>query len=311
MLTKFTYRLLTLLLLLQGLLLSAARAQIIKTAPDGISCEVTPECKKYPYEFIPGPDQTFLRWQVRGDAKLLSPETDNPAIICSAGYGKARITAHYYSLRKDEKCRERCPDTLFYSLDYDLFKQFSPPDPIRGPSCVLPGQTVTYSVPPILTDWPHRREGIGTDSYFWSGFPAGSQLFFSGDSSSVTVALPPDLTGGFTVLVGVGRCNVRKPAELKVNIDQPLNSSLVTVCPSPSAPGALGVSIGTVPGVAYQVFLPAGWHFANGTSDTLTGNGQPQTVYFTCDGSPGNVLITATGGCSGPQTAGLAFTINP
>ena len=162
-------------LLFFGILLRLqAAGQLIRPEPGGESCAVTPDCKPYKYEFQPGAGQTFQRWQVRGDLKLLTPDTDNPALICSAGYGKGRITAHYYSLRwrKDEPCRSECPDTVFPTLGYDVFKQFSAPKPIQGTACARPGEEVTYAVPPLLTDWPHRRAGIGTDGYEWSGFPA-------------------------------------------------------------------------------------------------------------------------------------------
>lgn len=312
MLTQFAYRLLAPLLLIQSLLLIPARAQVIKPDKGGASCELTPKCEEHKYEFFPGSGQTFLRWQVRGDVKLLSPDDQNPAVICSDGYGKGRITAHYYILkRKKGECGERCPDTAYYALDYDVFKQFKAPFELMVPACVLPGQRVTFAVPPILTDWPHRSAGIGTDSYFWAGFPAGSQLWFSGDSSSVTVDLPAGLASGFQVEVGVGRCNRGKPLQQWVGVDKPLAATLTTICPAGTTPGSLGVSIGTLSGVTYQVILPAGWQFANGSTGTLSGNGMVQNVYFACDGSAGNVLITATGGCSGVQTTGLAFTIVP
>ena len=85
-------------LLFFGILLRLpAAGQLIRPEPGDESCAVTPDCKPYKYEFQPGAGQTFQRWQVRGDLKLLSPERDNPAEICSEGYGKGRITAHYYS----------------------------------------------------------------------------------------------------------------------------------------------------------------------------------------------------------------------
>ena len=281
-------------------------AQAIKPDKGGASCQLTPECEKHEYDFVPDPGQFFLRWQVRGDLELLTPEDQNPAVICSAGYGKGRITAHYSTFLKEDRCREKCPDTIYHTLDYDVFKQFKAPNPISGPTCVAAGQTVTYAVPPILTDWPHRQAGIGTDSYFWSGFPAGSVLTFSGDSSSVTVQLPPGLLQDFAPTVQVGRCNKAYALQGLVRLDQVLTTDVQVVCGSG---GCARLEIRTLPGVMYIVSLPMDWQFTAGSSSTLTGNGQMQTVNFTTSGGWGNVLITATGGCRGSQTTGLSFQV--
>ena len=54
-------------LLLAGVLLApAAHGQQIVPDPGGESCQVTPDCKDYKYDFQPGAGQTFRRWQVRG-----------------------------------------------------------------------------------------------------------------------------------------------------------------------------------------------------------------------------------------------------
>ena len=168
---------------------------------------------------------------------------------------------------------------------------------------------VTYSVPPILTDWPHREAGIGTDSYFWSGFPAGTALHFSGDSSSVTATLPATLTSGFVVQVQVGRCNAKAPATLAVTLGQNLLTAVnLTACQTGTLLPYATLEIATISGTTYAVSLPVGWHFAQASTGTLTGNGTTQGVHFTIDSAAGNILITATGGCDGPQMTGLSFT---
>ncbi len=298
-------------LLLAGVFLTlAAHGQQILTDPAGESCQLTPACEKHKYAFVPDPGQTFIRWQVRGDLTLLSPPEQNPGVACSAGYGKGRLTAQYYTLRTKGRCLSKeCPDTVYHTLDYDLFKQFPAPDAISGPACARPGATVSYSVPPRLTDWPHRATGIGTDGYIWSGFPAGTALTFAGDSSSVLAALPAPLPPtGFRVRVQVGHCNSAAPAELAVQPAQVLATAI-----GPPACGMLGgaafatVFIATRVGLTYGVGLPAGWRFANGSTGTLSGNDAVQGVYFTSDGSGGNLVFTATGGCDGPQTVAWSF----
>lgn len=294
-------------LLAGGLLLAtAASAQVISPDAGGESCKVTPQCEEHRYEFGPGPGQQFGYWTVAGDEKLLTPADQNPAVACSEGYGKGRLTAHYYELRKDERCGKQCPDTVWRALAYDLFKSFKAPAPVRGPVCVQAGQAVTWSVPPLLTDWPHRGALIGTDSYFWSGFPAGSVLHFSGDSASVTAELPAGLPAGFTVRVQVGRCNDWAAEALNVRVGQALAAAVAPICGGSSA----GLTIATLPGVNYAVSLPVGWSFAGGSTGTVSGNGQPQDVFFTITGA-GNVVVTATGGCGGAQTTALVFTVTP
>jgi hypothetical protein len=296
---------------LAGLLPASVVAQIIKPDKGGQSCEVTEKCDKHKYEFIPDPDQFFQFWEVRGDAKLLTPPPDNPAVICSEGYGKARITAHYYTLswRRRERCPSECPDTLYHTLDYDLYKRFSPPNPIQGPACVVPGTDVTYSVPPILTDWPHRAAGIGTDSYFWSGFPPDAILRFSGDSSSVTVTLPADLSTDFTPTVQVGRCNADFSQQLTVTLAQALATAVsVPTCRPTNATTPATLTIATVAGVTYTVSLPSGWSFTGGFTGTLTGDGNPHTVAFLTDANAGDVVIRSDGGCGGPQVVARRVT---
>ncbi|MBC7449806.1 MAG: hypothetical protein H7330_17280 [Hymenobacteraceae bacterium] len=302
-------------LLVVGTLLSlAATGQVIRPDPGGESCVVTPKSEPYRYEFLPGAGQTFRHWQVRGDLKLLTPVTDNPAVICSEGYGKGRITAHYYSLRSHtgEKCWSVCPDTVYHTLDYELFKQFKAPGPLNGPACARPGEEVTYSVAPVLTDWAHRNDGIGTDGYYWSGFPTGTLLRFSGDSSSVTAVLPGNLASGFTVAVQVGRCNRNTPLGRAVGLGQTLAAAVSGPdCPTVGGASHLTITVATLAGTTYSVSLPAGWRFANASTGTLTGDGQAQAMYFELGSTPGNVLLTATGGCAGPQTMGWSFTWQP
>ena len=93
---------------------------------------------------------------------------------------------------------------------------------------------------------------------------------------------------------------------LDVRVDQALAAAVAPICGGSSA----GLTIATLSGVNYAVSLPVGWSFAGGSTGTVSGNGQPQDVFFTITGA-GNVVVTATGGCGGAQTTALVFTVTP
>lgn len=274
-----------------------AYGQQIVTTPDGESCRVTPDCKIYKYEFRPDPGQTFLRWQVRGDLRLFSPETQNPAEVCSEGYGKGRITAHYYTLRTKGKCvNQECPDTTYHTLDYDLFKQFDLQESIHGPTSVTPGQEVTYWVPPILTDWPHRSAGIGTDTYVWSGFPNAWVVKVAGDSSAITLRVPV-ASSAFSLTCQVGRCN--RPIALTVAMgpEVPVITGGPTCLPVMGTT-AFNLSVQAVAHTTYRWLLPAGWQIAPATAaiGVTPAIGITLTVQVTPGRASGDVLVMASDG---------------
>ena len=275
--------------------------QVIVPDRGGASCEVGPKCEKYRYEFLPDPGQTFLHWQVRGDLRLLSPADQNPAVICSQGYGKGRITAHYYTFRKDDRCREKCPDTLFHTLDYDVFKRFEAPDPIHGPVCAAPNQEVTYWVPPVLTDYPHYSAGIGADSYRWSGFPGNSLVNVTGDSSAITLLLPAG-TPAFMLECQVGRCNGTISLSVSVSTSQPMISGgpiCLPVLPLTSFPLTIQAQANT----RYTWLIPPGWQIVPAAAATVgltLSSPGPMTVQVSPGRGSGDVVVTAdaAGGCA-------------
>ena len=287
-----------------------AHAQRIVPAPGAASCELTPDCKDAKYTFVAGPGQTLVRWEAAGDLRLLSPPADNPAVACSAGYGKGRLTATYYELRHSGRCGEKCPDTLYRHGSYDVYKSFKSPTPIFGPVCAVAGQEVTYRVEPVLTDYDRRQAHIGTDSYVWSGFPAGAVRGFAGDSSTITLLLDAD-QAPFTLRCQVGRCN--SPIALPVTPAPPVPVLTPNaLCHPTTATGSVTVVLTAAAGVTYRAQLPAGWQVApaalttTGVSVAASG---PLALTITPDGSGGDLLVLATnaGGCA-PTTAGFRLT---
>jgi hypothetical protein len=149
-------------------------------------------------------------WSVAGDLQIVGSTTDTIVRVYSFnkntaynvdGYGKGRVYLHY------DKA-----DCGWNRVYYDVYKSFTPVDPIIGPECVIEGDTVVFSYKPILT--VNINDQIGTDSYKWTiptGVNAGD-LYYSADSSSVTFVVD-QLTGEDTIKVQIGQCNFGDPAK--------------------------------------------------------------------------------------------------
>ena len=145
---------------------------------------------------------SFISWSVSGDIRI-KPNYNPTATsiqISSHGAGKGRLTYNYNKLG--------CGNM---SVGINIYKKFNPNTfpyniEITGPDCTLEGDTVVYSIDPILTR--HLNQGIGVDEYFWS-FSSGlvnEQIYKAGDGSSITF-VAGNVCGHDTIKIQVGLAN--------------------------------------------------------------------------------------------------------
>lgn len=149
---------------------------------------------------------SFLNWSISGDLKVNPDYSPNATSIqiSSHGPGKGRLTYNYNKLG--------CGSM---SVGINIYKRFNPNlQPynieISGPDCILEGDTVVFSIDPILTK--NLTQGIGVDEYFWTFTPGLVQehIYKAGDNSSVTFVAGA-VTGNDSIKVQVGIANASDP----------------------------------------------------------------------------------------------------
>lgn len=159
---------------------------------------------------LSGPYDSIIGWYGAGDIDV-TPSKSGSTTFTSTGMGKGSITVKFMAKGSDScSCAS--------AASADVYKSFSLHDSIQieGPTCVSPGQTVVYSIYPIVTK--NINDRIGIDSYFWNidtlvGKPNSfveSVHYTSGDSSSVTFTVKDwdDNIGPNEISVIVGQCNI-------------------------------------------------------------------------------------------------------
>jgi hypothetical protein len=229
-------------------------------------------------------------WSVRGDLEIVS-QTQSPLAVTvrSTGYGKGRIRLTY---NQGPGCGAG------ETVSVDVFKTFAPPDPIIGPTCVRPGEVVTFSVKPIVSGAAQISSEIDVDNYTWTinGTVVdqstwwSSGAYKSGDGSSVTLVAPADIGASPVLSVVVGRCNTATPVSLslttKANV--PVFSGTVPSCIPANSTAPFNLSVVNEPGVTYTWSGPTGWLI----SAPVIANGL-NTVSITPDRHAGEVTVVA------------------
>lgn len=147
----------------------------------------------------------YVRWNAYGDI-VLTNQTATSATFYSKGPAKGRIS-YIYDPASDDPCQ------FTRNAFIDIYKHFDAKTKygitIVGPDCIEDGDSVVYSIKPILTS--SVNSGIGIDTYNWNVFtPAANYVqnvsYISGDSSSVTFKAGT-MTGNDSITVRVGLAN--------------------------------------------------------------------------------------------------------
>ncbi len=149
----------------------------------------------------------YKRWSASGNIVIID-STATSANFYSNGPLKGRI--YYYF---DDDPLDSCKCGLG-SVSIDVYKHFDAAAKygveIIGPDCITDGDSVVFSVNPILT--ANLYAGIGMDLYNWNIFDSLSAPYVksipyvSGDSSSVTFTVGK-MTGNDSITIRVGLAN--------------------------------------------------------------------------------------------------------
>ena len=212
----------------------------------------------------------YVRWSVFGDLTIEEGDsTATSARIRSTGPGKGRVY-YYYDDNPSADCK--CG---IKAVSLNVYKSFNPTSSpynleISGPDCILEGDTVVYSIEPILTK--NLTQGIGVDEYFWTFTPGlvQEQIYKAGDNSSVTFVAGA-VTGYDTIKVQVGLANAGMQAHKALGKAAP--KPIVNPICVPFGESELQVSVAeAIPGVIYSWSCSDDlWGFKpqNGSSVTL------------------------------------------
>lgn len=149
----------------------------------------------------------YKKWGSSGNIVIID-STNTTARFYSNGPLKGRI--YYYF---DDDPAKPCKCGLG-SVSLDVYKHFDAAAKygveIIGPDCLADGDSVVFSIKPILT--ANLYAGIGMDLYNWNVFDATSAPYVqsipyvSGDSSSVTFKVGT-MTGNDSISIRVGMAN--------------------------------------------------------------------------------------------------------
>jgi hypothetical protein len=284
-----------------SLLCQQLKAQVVS----GSSCINASGSPTETYTLIPTTGLSDIHWSVAGDIVITDTSTLGQVTIKSqstqplprpGSQGKGRVYASYIVDSNSE-----CGPHIVYT---DVYKNFTDTDNIVGPQCVNEGDTVTYSINPVVSVNPDAE--IGFDSYKWIVPPAwvSNILYYSADSSSITFTVGT-LSGSDSLIVGVGRCNINRGSYTDTLI---IGKKLPT--PILSYPSCLSVDSTTLTvkwtnppagsSYTYQWSKPPNWKIISTSKDSIV---------LAIDNQPGDVglEIIGSGSC---KSADTTVTIN-
>jgi len=279
--------------------------QIIAPVADScISADTTAATTTY---FIsPSTGITSIQWSTLGDIAIVGSSTGTSVSVKSrstntalppAGhppYGKGRLSVSYII-----DSLVGCGPHVIYK---DLYKDFTDTtDKIVGPLCVGTGDTVTYSIKPVVS--VNLGADIGVDSYKWI-IPSSWRsniLYYSEDSSSITFVVGTVSTTD-SLIVGIGRCNLNQGQYVDTLV-------LGKKIPAPilSYPSCLPANSDTlvvkwtnpISGTFTSTWTkPSNWKTLSSSQDSIV---------LLVDDNPGTVKLTVINGC---QTVDSSATIN-
>ncbi|TRX58205.1 T9SS type A sorting domain-containing protein [Fulvivirga sp. M361] len=258
-------------------------------------------------------DFSDISWGARGDLQLESVSVDgfrafyssvkrNTAGQILEGYGLGQVVVSYTDSLRPSVCGRP-------NLGKRIFKKFGKAteiDNIIGPSCIKPGDTVTYSILPIVS--VNINDRIGIDKYKWTlppGWESGIQ-FYSGDSSSITFIVGA-LSGNDMLKVDIGQANFNDTFEYELNlalgVDDPIFDIAPPICLSLDST-KFTVDVAAIAGLEYTWGFGPGtsWGFGEGTG------AKDERIVVNVDDRVGILTLQIKGACDQPLDT--TFIIN-
>ncbi len=217
-------------------------------------------------------EEFTYRWRTLGDLEIVdSNDADSSVTVRSTNLGKGAVRL-YYNI-----------GWCASYVDLYIYKEFNPADfglEIEGPECLTKGETVVFSVRPVLT----RNLGayIGVDNYYWNltgdNPPAfvDSIIYAAGDGSAVTFRVG-DVSAGDEVVVNFGDCNREAAKSIRKPLGKtPPKPQVVENLCVPCGQGNTRVIsvLNPIEGVDYKCKAPSQW-------EVVTKNISEDAVSFT------------------------------
>lgn len=245
---------------------------------------------------------SFERWSISGDLKVNPDYASNSSSIqiSSYGAGKGRLTYIY----NQEGCGSM-------SVGINIYKRFNPNlQPynieISGPDCILEGDTVVYSIEPILTK--NLTQGIGVDEYFWN-FSSGlvqEHIYKAGDGSSVTF-IAGEVNENSSLNVQVGIANASDPVSKTLGKAAPKPIVRDTCIPFDNTILELNIYNEEYPDLVYTWDYNPKWNPASYPSHDDNSQKRYHVELYPDTGSVGVITVTASYGDNDPcASAGRA-----
>ncbi len=245
---------------------------------------------------------SFDCWSISGDLKVNPDYSPNATSIqiSSHGPGKGRLTYIYNQVG--------CGSM---SVGINIYKRFNPNfQPynieISGPDCILEGDTVVFSIDPILTK--NLTQGIGVDEYFWTFTPGLVQehIYKAGDNSSVTFVAGA-VTGNDSIKVQVGIANAIDPVSKTLGKAAPRPIVRDTCIPFDNTILELNIYNEEYPDLVYTWDYNPKWNPASYPSHDDNSQKRYHVELYPDTGSVGVITVTASYGDNDPcASAGRA-----
>lgn len=205
-------------------------------------------------------------------------------------------------------------------MSFEVYKTYTLPPAIVGPSCLTAGVSCTFSVDRVASD--NTGDNIGFDQYYWTGLPPyiNGSFYASADNSSITFTPSSIPAAGITIKCCLGRANPWDGGT--TDIQALTGTACVTkfigaepVAPSISSPNmpsgqafsspAVCVNTGISPLILSYPVAPAGttyawstlsnWTISSSTSGTTT------TTLVNLDNNSGELKLRVTNSCTSKE----------
>lgn len=263
---------------------------------------------------LPGLTYSSLSWTAEGGVEIVgSPNGSSVSVRSKSGTtnaeeysryakGRLRLVAEVDTTIIPPGC-ESCEWGQWskaFGYEVLIYKTFDwSGNSIVGPSCVNPGDSVTYSVAPWVS--LHDAKVVGFDDYYWD-IPdslVDSELYYSADQSSETFVVSENIAG-MTISARIGKYNCLEG----VTQQAPLTLTLDNEVPVPILSGMVDNSYCLPFGTDSVTFTVSNaspevdYNWDLRTWRILSQNGNGSSITFKPENNEQTIMLNITGGCS-------------
>lgn len=176
-----------------------------------------------------------------------------------------------------------CLDTTFVTVNVDPLP--GTPGLINGSAKACPGNTITYSCPPVT----------GVTSYVWTA-PANATIISGQGTNSITVLYNTGFTGGLISVKGVNACGDGNSASKSILPDMPLTPSTISGNASGTCGSQETYTVAAVAGISINWTVPTG-------ASVVSGQGTSSAVVSLSNTFPGGIISAVAQNSCGSSSA--------